>query len=145
MELAKFYNSLWFYYNCESQFVSQNIVQPIWDENKNSYIQKGVESCWNPLPGCGDKYPKLPYTPQGYLYSFNNWLQDWTPWINSDSTVDAKNITGSFPNLTNTDLISSTLFVSHKQFTPCIHMLKKSSLSILSFSNVIKNPANKES
>ena len=100
MELAKFYNSLWFYYNCDSQFAKQNIVQPIWDENENSYIQKGVESCWNPLPGCGDKYPKLPYTPQGYVYSFNNWLQDWTPWINSDSTVDAKNITGSFPGQT---------------------------------------------
>ena len=93
MDLAKFYNSLWFYYNCASKF-NQDLILPI------NGIQTSVKSCWEEIPGCGDKFPKLPYAPQGDVYSFNDWVKNWTPWINSNSDIDYADITGSFPGQT---------------------------------------------
>ena len=83
LELAAFYNSLWFYYNCASKF-------------------KGGSLCWDGLPQCGsDKMPTLPYSPQGLLYSFKNYVSDsttrWQPFIDSDSTMPPEDITGSVP------------------------------------------------
>lgn len=81
LELAAFYNSLWYYYNCESEF------------------NKGV-LCWDKMEGCGDKIPKLPYTPQGWFYSFKDFIKNWTPFIYSNSTLPPKEITGSVPGET---------------------------------------------
>lgn len=83
LELAAFYNSLWFYYNCATKF-------------------KGGALCWEALPQCGtDKMPPLPYAPQGLLYSFKNYVSDsttrWQPFIESDSTMPPEDITGSVP------------------------------------------------
>jgi hypothetical protein len=90
-QLAIFYNSLWFYYNCEASF------------NDNIPDQKGKNTkyCWQELPGCGTKFSKLPYTPQGYLYSFQDWIKNiWTPWIKSNSDKPPSYFTGSIPGIT---------------------------------------------
>ncbi len=104
IELGKFYNSLWFYYNCASKYGPKDVVLPFYDHKKNKWILNKVKVCWNELPDCGNKFPKLPYTPQGYIYSFKHWLEEnWTPWILSDSTIDPSEITGSFPGQTFTN------------------------------------------
>ena len=93
IELAKFYNSLWYYYNCEASF----------DQNFGEFgtYDKYVKHCWQALPGCGTKWPKLPYTPQGYLYSFRDWLNNmWTPWINSKSDKPPSYFTAATPAIT---------------------------------------------
>lgn len=92
IELAQFYNSLWMYYNCESSYKKTIPYIPPIDipssnppsSNRLSSIsalrgEKNIDTdkktttlCWQELPGCGDKYPKLPYTPQGYIYSFTS-------------------------------------------------------------------------
>ncbi len=91
LELASFYNSLWFYYNCEASF-DQTLTG--WDPAKSWQ----THLCWAALPGCGTTYAKLPYTPQGYIYSFKTWINDdWTPFFDSDSTVPPKDVTGSVP------------------------------------------------
>ncbi len=83
LELACFYNSLWFYYNCESAF--------------NDTIEK-THLCWEALPDCGKKYAKMPYTPQGWIYSFKTWIENnWTPYFDSDSTVPPKEVAGAVP------------------------------------------------
>ena len=70
--LAVFYNSLWFYYNCESAF---------------DKILDRTTYCWKALPACGSAdLPKLPYSPQGMFYSFRDWQATQTPWILSDSS-----------------------------------------------------------
>ena len=141
IEIALFYNSLWFYYNCSSSFnkrfgfycgtnckegeiccgtkcikndgkESCMIGYEVKDKNKNTIMMKNPDKhCWQPLPGCGDKYPKLPYTPQGYIYSFKHFIDNdwenfdwnspkednWKPWILSDSTLDPSEITASLP------------------------------------------------
>ena len=61
-DLAKVYNSLWFWYNCSAK----------WGSQKTTIDGKVV--CWEALPGCGTEYPKLPYPPQGWLYSWNDWI-----------------------------------------------------------------------
>lgn len=93
LDLAKFYNSLWFYYNCDSTF-NEDIVMPV------NYIQTSVKSCWNKIPGCGDKWPSLPYVPQGFIYSFKDWLDSWIPWFYSLSNKKVEDISGSFPGQT---------------------------------------------
>ena len=61
----------------------------------------GTDLCWEELPDCGNKYPKLPYTPIGLIYSFNKWIKDWEPVIYSDGTnYSPKDITGSVPGQT---------------------------------------------
>lgn len=83
LELAAFYNSLWFYYNCAGEY-------------------NGGILCWQRLPDCGtEKMPPLPYTPQGWLYSFADWVDgSWTPFIYSDSSINPKHIVGSTPGET---------------------------------------------
>jgi len=61
-DVAKVYNSLWFWYNCSAKWGSQNTTID------------GRVTCWKELPGCGTTYPKLPYPPQGWLYSWNDWI-----------------------------------------------------------------------
>lgn len=92
LDIAKFYNSLWFYYNCKSSFDMQV------DISGYGNIQKW---CWQELPDCGVKYPCLPYTPQGLIYSFISWITNsWTPWIESDSvSVDPKDISAGYPGV----------------------------------------------
>lgn len=85
-ELARFYNSLWFYYNCESSF--------------DKTVRSDTSLCWQPLPGCGTTYPKLPYSPEGLIYSFDQWMQDWKPLVDSDGTLPVASITGSVPGQT---------------------------------------------
>jgi hypothetical protein len=99
LDLATFYNSLWFYYNCESAF-SRDLSLP---RGNNVPLQTTLHSCWKAIPGCGNKWPKLPYTPQGYIYSFIDWLNGWTPFIDSKSDIDPSKITGSFPGQTFTN------------------------------------------
>lgn len=82
LELAAFYNSLWVYYNCEASY------------------DNGGDLCWKAVEGCGTIYPKLPYTPQGWIYSFRDWVNNWTPFIDSDSTRHPKEIIASVPGMT---------------------------------------------
>lgn len=91
IDLAIFYNSLWFYYNCESSF-NQML-------GKNGpYSFKNERVCWQSLPQCGTKYPKLPYTPQGYLYSYQSWTNNnFKPWIYSDSSIHPKDLISFAP------------------------------------------------
>lgn len=89
--LAVFYNSLWFYYNCESEFNQTMGVN-------GQYSYKQVQRCWEALPGCGDKYPRLPYTPQGYFYSYQSWVNNsFKPWIYSDSTIPPRDLVSFAP------------------------------------------------
>jgi len=99
-KVAVFYNSLWYYYNCEASY--DRDFGDYYNSNKYNYqYNKSVKHCWEELPGCGKKWPKLPYTPQGYLYSFKSWLEDnWTPWIYSDSTIPPSEISAAYPGIT---------------------------------------------
>lgn len=89
IELAVFYNSLWFYYNCESSF-NQNL-------GETSQYDTPVKYCWQALPGCGDKWPRLPYSPQGYFFSFKDWINRWKPWIYSDSKIPPSYFASAVP------------------------------------------------
>ena len=90
-ELAQFYNSLWFYYNCESSF-DESLYIP----DTTTYYQTQQRFCFNEIEGCGSKYPKLPYTPsEGHIYSFKDWVKNFTPWIPGDSSLPASEMAGS--------------------------------------------------
>ena len=97
VDLAIFYNSLWYYYNCEAAYDKD--FYDYYTTNKYGYIDpnaKIVKHCWQELPGCGTDWPKLPYTPQGYLYSFKNWVEyNWQPFIYSDSTIPPSKISAA--------------------------------------------------
>lgn len=110
-DLAKLYNSLWTWYNCESSYGPSN--GPWLKDGPNSndpYVNS--ELCWQALPGCGGKWPKLPYVPQGWIYDWNTYMgvldkqdtdqaQQVISQINySDSTRHPKDITGSVPGQT---------------------------------------------
>jgi len=73
LELASFYNSLWFYYNCSYQYKGNDLQS----------LTGGNDTKWDPLP-CSTKYP-LPYPPQGYFYNFSTYNSDNIPIIYSDS------------------------------------------------------------
>jgi hypothetical protein len=73
LELASFYNSLWFYYNCKGQYHDADL-QPLKGSNNTS---------WDPLP-CWKEYA-LPYVPQGWLYNFWTYNKYNVPVIYSDS------------------------------------------------------------
>jgi hypothetical protein len=93
VDLAIFYNSLWYYYNCEASF-NQTF-------GEDGTFGTPVKHCWQDLPGCGKEWPKLPYTPQGYLYSFQDWLNDiWNPWIYSKSDKPPSYFTSATPGIT---------------------------------------------
>jgi len=74
LELASFYNSLWFYFNCRGQYT---------DNDLGSLTGTGNDTTWGPLP-CKDSYP-LPYTPQGWLYNFYTYQKYNVPEVYSDS------------------------------------------------------------
>ena len=77
LQLASFYNSLTFYYNCEFQYH---------DEDMNK-IPNRLNNQWDPLP-CAKKYP-LPYPPQGIFFNFYTYQKYNMPYVysNSDGTI----------------------------------------------------------
>ncbi len=99
LQLAVLYNSLWTWYNCESSYGPSS---GYWTGNSKS------ELCWQALPGCGTKWPKLPYVPQGWIYDWNTYIgtidkinTNVSSQINySNSTKHPKDITGSVPGQT---------------------------------------------
>jgi hypothetical protein len=107
-DLAKLYNSLWTWYNCESSYGPS--TGPWLINEDGDFVNS--ELCWQALPGCGDKWPKLPYVPQGWIYDWNTYMgvtdkadtpqaQQVISQINySDSTKHPKDITGSVPGQT---------------------------------------------
>lgn len=93
IELAVFFNSLWYYYNCEASYKSPS--------------QAKINQCWQKLPGCGGKYPKLPYSPQGYIYSFSDWIKgsfpeegNWSQYVFSDSSLSPSYYSSNTPGIT---------------------------------------------
>lgn len=74
LELASFYNSLWFYYHCEGEYT---------DNDLGSLTGRGDDTTWDKLP-CASEYP-LPYTPQGLLYNFYTYQKFNVNKIRSDS------------------------------------------------------------
>lgn len=74
LELASFYNSLWFYFNCQGEYT---------DDDLKSLTGKNDDTKWGPLP-CKDTYP-IPYTPQGWLYNFWTYQKYNVPEVFSDS------------------------------------------------------------
>jgi hypothetical protein len=107
IDLAMLYNSLWTWYNCESSYGPSS--GPWLKNDKGEDVISDM--CWQKLPGCGDKWPKLPYTPQGWIYDWNNYIgtvdksgnqsKSVMNQINySDSTKHPKDITGSVPGQT---------------------------------------------
>lgn len=102
-ELAKLYNSLWMWYNCSAEWGPYDVVSS-YDKNGNAIKEK---VCWRKLPGCGTKYPILPFVPQGWIYNFNSYMgvpSDEMIVGNqitfSDSKLDVKDIVGSVPSRT---------------------------------------------
>jgi len=75
MQLASFYNSLWFYYNCKGNYKDNDLEDLPGTKNDNT--------TWDALP-CSEDYP-LPYTPQGWLYNFYTYQKFNVPTIYSDS------------------------------------------------------------
>lgn len=69
IELGRFYNSLWFYYNCAGK-ASPDLGLPAEDQ-------------WDALP-CAINYP-LPYVPSGWLYNYYAYKLYNVPEIYSDS------------------------------------------------------------
>ena len=74
IELASFYNSLWFYYNCQYQYSENDLL---------SLTGKDNDTKWDSLP-CAEKYP-LPYPPQGMFYNFYTYNKYNIPTVYSDS------------------------------------------------------------
>lgn len=96
MQLASFYNSLWFYYNCKGQYT---------DNDLGSLTGDGKDTKWGPLP-CSKDYP-LPYTPQGWLYNFYTYQKYNVPEIYSDSDpskiyLQVENATSNRPGIMGT-------------------------------------------
>ena len=79
VDLALFYNSLWFYYNCAYQY-SDNDLSPPYNTT--------VGQTWGPMP-CANTFP-LPYPPQGYFYHFWTYHKYNVPVVysNSDDSVE---------------------------------------------------------
>ena len=130
-KLAIFYNSLWFYYNCEAKYNSDTF-------HGNAPDGPPIKRCWQALPGCGSTLPKLPYTPQGYLYSFNSWIYNWQPWIKSVSDINPEDITSFAPGgwLWNWTSGPSPMFEPQR----CIHRMIYNK-DDPNFVNKIKQPA----
>lgn len=75
LQLASFYNSLWFYFNCKGNYTDNDLDNLAGSKNDNR--------TWDSLP-CSKDYP-LPYTPQGWLYNFYTYQKFNVPEIYSDS------------------------------------------------------------
>lgn len=96
LQLASFYNSLWFYFNCKGQYT---------DNDLGSLTGDGKDTKWGPLP-CKDEYP-LPYTPQGWLYNFYTYQKYNVPEVYSDSDdskiyLKVENATSNRPGIMGT-------------------------------------------
>jgi hypothetical protein len=111
-KLDEFYNSLWFYYNCgyTGQTKLGDIAEndkPIIDStdkpvepNTSAYGQSTREgyadiACWGKVCDV-----ELPYAPDGLVYSWKHWNDNWSPMIISDKTMDTDQIGGSIPGQT---------------------------------------------
>lgn len=79
LELASFYNSLWFYFHCQGKNDGNF-------ENLGSLTKKNDDLKWDALP-CAKNYP-LPYTPQGRLYNFYTYNKYNIPEIDSNSNIE---------------------------------------------------------
>ena len=77
LQLASFYNSLTFYYNCEFQYHDDDL----------GILPGLLPPTWNKLP-CASKTP-LPYPPQGIFYNFYTYQKYNIPYVssNSDGTI----------------------------------------------------------
>lgn len=73
LQLASFYNSLTFYYNCNFQY----------QDNDLGVIPGELGGKWDPL-SCKQTHP-LPYPPQGYFYNFWTYQKYNIPFVYSDS------------------------------------------------------------
>lgn len=71
-DLGKLYNSLSIWYNCAAKFGPINGYFKLKDDG--TYEKSTL--CWQALPGCGTNWPILPYTPQGWLYDWNSYIQN---------------------------------------------------------------------
>jgi len=94
LQLASFYNSLWFYYNCLGDYTDNDL-----NNLKNA---KNDNRTWDALP-CAKDYP-LPYTPQGWLYNFYTYQKYNVPTIYSDSDdrkvyLQVRNATSTRPGI----------------------------------------------
>lgn len=77
LQLASFYNSLNFYYNCSFEYK---------DNDLGSF--DGLSNTWDSLP-CKNKYP-LPYPPQGIFFNFYTYQKYNIPYVYSDSNENIK-------------------------------------------------------
>ena len=83
-ELDEFYNTLWFYYNC--------------DYSGDTMIGAGAkqqEACWSKVCDVS-----LPYAPTGLVYSWASWNKNWSPMIISNPSLNLKTLGGSIPGQT---------------------------------------------
>jgi hypothetical protein len=92
MELASFYNSLWYYYNCAFQYHDKDLEA----------VPGLLGKTWDKLP-CADEYP-LPYCPQGILFNVWTYQKYNLPYVFSDSNdqkeyLDLKNIGAGRPGI----------------------------------------------
>ena len=76
IQLASFYNSLTFYYNCQFKYTNAGFIPGV----------AGNE--WSELP-CAKDYP-LPYPPQGYFYNFYTYQNYNIPLSYSNSSGSEK-------------------------------------------------------
>ena len=76
LQLASFYNSLWYYYNCDFQYHDRDL----------GVIPGVTGKTWDKLP-CANDYP-LPYCPQGILFNFWTYHKYNIPYTISDSGSD---------------------------------------------------------
>lgn len=79
LELASFFNSLWFYYHCQGEYTEKDL-------NLGSFTKYNNDLSWSALP-CAKKYP-MPYTPQGRLYNLYTYQKYNVPEVNSGSEPD---------------------------------------------------------
>lgn len=80
LELASFFNSLTYYYNCDFQYDGNDL-----DSNNGMFPDK-----WDALP-CSKDYP-LPYPPQGWFYDWSAFNELNVPYSYSDSSGDKKRL-----------------------------------------------------
>ena len=78
-DIANFYDSLWFYYNCEGAYLKGALAG----------IGEGTVLCWR--NSCPNDLPKMPYVPNGKFFSVEKWIASATsgkelPWIRTSST-----------------------------------------------------------
>ena len=93
-EIARFYNQLWIYYNCQGAFHAGALA------GLNGIDSKDTILCWESTCENG---VALPYAPQGTLYSVRAWInsaqsgqnEPWERYEESDSTQPASEFSPS--------------------------------------------------